>query len=268
MGYRTLLALVVLASAAPAIAQEDSSAKTTVRVLVPGGMVGPFSEIVPKFETAHLSIRVQWEPNNMVIITEKLLAGTAQADVFLSLGDVESDRLRRADLLLPSTYKDIAPNSLALLAPVGNPADIHSLQDLAQPGVRAIGVPDPKLNSAGAHAVEALRRAGVWKSVEPKIVYVKYVAETQQMVRENRLQAAIVYYPCTVEVREPGKPPQPPHGEEVVARISPELFEPFSCGGAVLKQAGPKAEAETLLAFLAGPEAAPIWRKWQFVPSP
>jgi molybdate transport system substrate-binding protein len=264
MRYRLLLALLLFASAASATAKEEPPTRTAVRVVVPGGLVGPFSEIAPKFEASHPAIRLQWDRDNMVTIVEDVLADKIQPDVFLSLGDTETTLLRRAGRILPSTRREIVPNSLALLAPKGNPADLHSLQDLAGPRVTKIAVPDPKLNSAGAHALEAFRRAGLWESVEPKVVFVKYVARAQELARQARVEAAIVYYACAFEVYESGEPPQAPRGVDLVARLSPRLHEPFSREAVVLKRSPHRAEAEALLTFLAGPEAAPIWRKWRF----
>jgi molybdate transport system substrate-binding protein len=265
VSWRSLLAVTALGLTACAAAEEDAGPRADVRVIVPGGLVGPFSELVPKFEAAYPELRVDWDRANMVTITDRVVSRKADPDVFLSLGDAEIEIVRRAGLTVPRTRKKIVANSLVLLVPKGDPAGVSELQDLTSPRVTRLAVPDPEFNSAGARALAAFRHAGIWEAISPKIIYVRYVADAQTLAEKGEVQAAIVYYPCVFEVYEPGTPPQAPRRVDIAQRIGEDLAGRFFCEGVVLTGAANPADGEALLEFLGSAEAAPTWRKWHFL---
>lgn len=250
---------------------EAAGAKQVVNVLVPCGQVGPFSQVIKLFEKAHPEIAIEWAQENMVTMTKKVLDGKATPDVFLSMGDLEMDKLEQAGKLLAGTRQAYAPNSLALIVPAKNPGKVNTIQDLANPEVKAIAMPNPEVNSSGAHARQAFQKAGLWPKIERKILLPRFGADTKDLAVQGKVEVAIAYYPCSVEVHVPGAPPNLPKDLKLIGHIPSDLYPPFSVEGAVLKGAKNPEGGKVLLEFLHTPEAQQVFREWEFVresPSP
>jgi len=247
---------------APGSAGQEGAA---LKVMVPCGQVGPFSEIVKIFQQQNPDVEVEWIPENMVTITHKLLDGKEKADVTLSMGDFEIDVLEKAGLLMDGTRVEYAENSLAIMIPTANPAGIKTVADLAKPSVKTITIPDPKENSAGVHALEALKSAGIWDAVKKKVLFARFAADSKDVAAKGQAQASIGYYPCAVEVHIPDQPPAQPKNLRLLTQVPADLYAPFSCEGAVLKEAKNPEAGKKLLALLQTPESQEIFKTWQFI---
>lgn len=239
-----------------------------LRVPVPCGQVGPFSEIVKAFEADNPGVKVHWTPENAVTIMNKIMDGKERSDLFLSMGDLEVDRVEREGLVLDGSRVQYAENSVAVMVPSHNPASVTRLEDLAKPAVRAITIPDPEQNSVGKHAVEALKNAGLWEKVRGKVLIARFAADSKEAAAQGHVDAGIGYYPCIVEVKEEGKEPTAPPTLKLGCLIPGSLYEPFYCEGAVPADAQHPEEARMLLEYMQRPASQEIFRKWQFVHEP
>ncbi len=239
--------------------------KVKLEVMVPCGEVGPASEIIKSFEAANPTVDVEWIPENMVTITRKILDGKASPDVTMSMGDLEMDLLEKAGKLADGSTVRIAENSLCIMVPAGNPAGVKTIQDLAKPAVKFIAIPDPKENSVGLHAIEALKKAGIWDQVQKKVLFSQFAADSKDAAAAGQAQASIGYYPCAVEVHVPGEPPAKPKNLALLAQVPPDLYPQFWCEAAILKDAKQPAEAKKFIDFLTTPESRAIFLKWQFI---
>jgi molybdate transport system substrate-binding protein len=244
---------------------QQAANKVKLEVMVPCGEVGPMSEIIKRFQAANPGIEVDWIPENMVTITRKILDHKISPDVTLSMGDLEMDLLQSAGLLAPGSRVKIAENSLCIMVPAGNPAGVKTVQDLAKPSVKFIAIPDPKENSVGLHAVEALKKAGVWGKVEKKVLFSQFAADSKDVAAKNQAQASIGYYPCAVEVHVPGQPPATPKNLLLQAQLPADLYPAFWCEAAVLKDAKYPEEAKKFVDFMLTPDSQQAFLEWQFV---
>ena len=240
-------------------------AKVKLEVMVPCGEVGPMSEIIKRFQAANPGIEVDWIPENMVTITRKILDRKSEPDVTLSMGDLEMDLLQKAGMLADGSRTKIAENSLCIMVPAGNPAGVKTIQDLAKPAVKSIAIPDPKENSVGLHAIEALKKAGIWDKVEGKVLFSKFAADSKDVTAKGQAEASIGYYPCAVEVHVPGQPPAKPKNIILQAQVPADLYPAFWCEAAVLKAAKQPAEARKFVEFLGTPESRKVFLEWQFI---
>jgi molybdate transport system substrate-binding protein len=238
--------------------------KVKLDVMIPCGEVGPLSEIIKGFQADNPNIEVAWVPENMVTITRKILDGKVHPDVTLSMGDLEMDLLDKAGLLLEGTRAKIAENSLAIMVPAGNPAKVNSLADLTKPAVKQIAIPDPKENSVGLHAQEALKKVGVWDQVQSKILYSQFAADSKTVTAQGQAQASIGYYPCAVEVHIPGQPPAKPKNLILQSQVPADLYPAFSCEAAVLKDAKHPEEGKKFIEFMLKLESQETFKRWEF----
>jgi molybdate transport system substrate-binding protein len=242
-----------------------SAEAAVIEVLVPCGQVGPFSEIVKRFEADNPAVRVEWVPENIVTIVNKLIDGKEQPDVFLSMGDLEMDQVEQAGLVMEGTRVQYAENALAIMVPADNPAGVQVFADLTKPAVKAITVPDPEQNSVGVHAMEAFENAGIWEGVKGKVLWARFAADSKDVAARGQAQASIGYYPCGVEVHVEGEEPAHPKKLRVVCQVPSNLYTRFYCEGAVLKGSQNSEGARALLAYLQRPESQETFRKWSFV---
>lgn len=265
LGVLLLIAGCGKQGAGPGEAPGTRGAASQIELMVPCGQLGPFSEAVKLFKAENPGVEVLFEPENMVPIMTKIINGKAKPDVFLSMGDLEMDAIEEAGLVVEGTRTKYAENSLALMAPRENPAKVASIGDLARPEVKGISIADPEKNSVGKHAVEALKRAGIYDEVAGKIFVMGMAADTKDATAKEQVQASIGYYPCAVEVHVEGQPPAEPKMLKLVGQIPGDLYDAFWCEGAVIKGAKNPAGGRKLLEFLTTPEVQEVFRKWSFV---
>ena len=69
---------------------------------------------------------------------------------------------------------------------------IHSLSNLADPGVTHVAIANPEHAPYGRAAREALTTAGLWEAVHPKLVYGENVQQTLQFVQSGNADVALV----------------------------------------------------------------------------
>lgn len=67
-----------------------------------------------------------------------------------------------------------------------------TLASLADPAIRRIAIANPKHAPYGKRAEEALRAAGLWQQVQPKLVFGENVAQTAQFVQTGNADVGII----------------------------------------------------------------------------
>ncbi len=67
-----------------------------------------------------------------------------------------------------------------------------TLASLADPKITRVAIANPKHAPYGQRAEEALRAAGVWAQVEPKLVYGENIAQTAQFVQTGSAQVGLI----------------------------------------------------------------------------
>ena len=92
----------------------------------------------------------------------------------------------------------------------------------------------------GAAAVEALRAAGLWETIEPKLVYANNVNQTRQFVESGNAQAAITAY--SLVLREPG----------LVVKLDPQLYKPVDQAIGIVASSQKAAKAKQFVEFVLG----------------
>lgn len=67
-----------------------------------------------------------------------------------------------------------------------------TLASLTDPRITRIAIANPKHAPYGKRAEEALRAAGLWETIQPKLVYGENVAQTAQFVQTGNAQVGII----------------------------------------------------------------------------
>ncbi len=183
----------------------------------------------------------------------------APAQLFASADERWMDDLAHHDLLVAGSRRDVLGNRLVLVEPKGAaPVTIARAEGggagfaavlgevLGAEGRLAVG--DPASVPAGIYAEEALRWLGAWDAVAGRLARSDSVRSALLLVERGEAPAGVVYE--TDAMASPGV---------VVAGVFPEASHaPIAYPFALLQGAG--AEAAALLAFVAGPEGAGLFR--------
>ena len=94
-------------------------------------------------------------------------------------------------LILPDTVQKYARGQIVLWTPYRQPAEAESDRGLAEPAVRKVAIANPDRAPYGLAAREALKAAGVWEAIQPKIVIAENIQQTHQYAETGNVDAAI-----------------------------------------------------------------------------
>ncbi|MDO9713270.1 molybdate ABC transporter substrate-binding protein [Paracraurococcus lichenis] len=182
----------------------------------------------------------------------------APADLFMSADEPWMDYVQQRDLIVNDTRVSPLGNALVLVAPAdaARPVTLARGTDLAAllgPQGR-IATGDPAHVPVGKYAQAALTWMGQWDTLSPRLARADNVRSALLLVERGEAPYGIVYATdaaASQGVRVVGTFPAESH---------PSITYPF----ALTRRAAGNAQARALLAFLAGPEAAPTWQRFGF----
>ncbi|OQX74426.1 MAG: molybdate ABC transporter substrate-binding protein, partial [Campylobacteraceae bacterium 4484_4] len=137
----------------------------------------------------------------------------------------------------------------------------EGLKILADPAIRRIAIPNPKNAPYGIQALRALKKAGVYEAVKPKLIFGESVSQTNQYIVSR---AADIGITAKSVVRSPKMA-----GRGRYTDLDPTLYKPIEQGVVLLKYAKehhPEA-ARAFYDFLFTPEAKEIFEKYGYTVS-
>lgn len=183
----------------------------------------------------------------------------APADIYVSADSDWMNYLADRKLIVASSRKDLLTNNLALIAPADSKVAVKigkgmPLAKALGDGRLAVAGPDVP---AGKYAKASLSALGVWDSVSGKLAQAENVRMALQYVARGESPLGIVYdTDAKVEpkVRIVGLFPAGTH---------PKIVYPVA-----LVAASKNPDAAKFLAYLSGPQAAAVFRKYGFTVLP
>jgi len=261
------LALALVAGAGCRLVRSASKAsggaaakKTQLLAFVPCGLEGPFNDVAEAFNKANPQVEVLPHVENIDVLVNRVLAGE-EADVFLSLGDVEVERMKKAGRLLEDTITPFALNSLGVIVSNGNPGRINTIQDFAKQSAGKFCFADPDQNSVGYYARLALQNAGVWDKAKDRAIVADQPSRVKMFVNDGRANAGVIYGPCSQETKQPGK-----QAYTFLGSVPQELYPQFPVVAAITKGGKNQEWGRKFIAFLQTDEGQSALQKWGFRP--
>lgn len=117
----------------------------------------------------------------------------APFDLFFSADIDYPRRLAQAGLTTPGTLYEYATGRLVLWSLKGAPIDLsQGLRGLLAPAVRRVAIANPEHAPYGRAAVAALRHAGIYDQVRPKLVMGENISQAAQFVQSGNAEAGIL----------------------------------------------------------------------------
>lgn len=214
LGASLLLGLALLAvacSSTSGLHSPDPEPSGSLSVAAAASLTAAFTAMEAAFEEAHPDVAVTISYGSSSTLAQQINEG-APFDVFAAADEANMTKVERTGGI-GGTATIFATNTLQIIVPKGNPANIRAVSDLARPGVTFVTC-GPNV-PIGAYTVEVLRRAGVVvtpASLEPDVKGI--VAK----VTSGEADAGIVYATDVTATRGAGEGIDIPSTFNVVAR--------------------------------------------------
>lgn len=184
-------------------------------------------------------------------LARQIRAG-APADVFFSADAAQMDTLQRTGDVEAGAAVRLLSNSLVVVVPATSTLAIASARELK--ALKRLALAEPSSVPAGVYAKSWLEKAGLWSSLEKRVVPTLNVRATLAAVETGAVDAGIVYKTdaaISKRVRVAFEVPRE-QGPRIVYLVAP-------------MRASKKPGARNFVAFLAKPAAARVFEKHGFV---
>jgi molybdate transport system substrate-binding protein len=219
--------------------------------------VAAASDLRPAFEAlgaafeADTGTNVTFSFGSSGQLREQIVNG-APFDVFASANVAFVDEVIDAGRGIAATKADYALGRIVLWAPADAtlPAAIGELTDERY---RRIAIANPEHAPYGLAAKQALQSAGVYATVEPRLVYGENISDTFRIVQSGNADVGIVA--LSLAIADGGE----------FTLVPAELHEPLE-QALVVTSSGPQGEAATAFAeFLGSPAGREVMVRYGFV---
>ena len=261
---RRTLALVVaagvIAIAGGAAAGADRAEAGEITVFAAASLQNALDEVAHAWEASGAGrgrgwVRLSYAASS--VIARQIEQG-APADIFVSADGDWMDVAERKGLILGASRRNLLSNHLALIAPAGSSLRLRMsphaplLQALHGGRLAIAGADVP----AGRYARASLQALDLWRLVQDHLASGESVRASLAFVARGEAPLGIVY---DTDARIEPK-------VRIVDLIPDRLHPPIVYPAALLKGASPGAAA--FLAFLQGPRAGAIFRRYGFTTHP
>ncbi|MQA37073.1 molybdate ABC transporter substrate-binding protein [Rugamonas aquatica] len=132
-----------------------------------------------------------------------------------------------------------------------------TLASLTDAKITRIAIANPKHAPYGKRAEEALRAAGLWDKVEPKLVYGENIAQTAQYAQSGNAQVGIIALSLALNAELSSK--------GGYALIPDTLHEPLEQGYIITKRAAGNALATRFADYMESKPARTLMTRYGFV---
>jgi molybdate transport system substrate-binding protein len=172
-------------------------AATTLKVFAAASLKSSFTAIQTKYQQAHPNVKIVYNFAGSQALVQQINQG-APADVFASADQKNMKKLTDAGLATsPQTFAD---NTLAIIIPVGNPAHLTTLKDLATKGVKIdVAASTVPVGSYTLQVLAKLGKSSEYGSTYESAVKANFVSQEEndtaivQKVELGEVDAGIVY---------------------------------------------------------------------------
>jgi molybdate transport system substrate-binding protein len=181
----------------------------------------------------------------------------APVDLFASANIAFVDELAQKGLVLPETVQKYARGQIVLWTRADSLLKLDRIEDLAQPEVSKVAIANPDRAPYGLAAREALKAAGIWEVMQPKLVIAENIQQVHQYAGTGNVDAAIGALSLSVPAAAGDQP-----GRYVV--VPQALYAPLDQELAVIKGTNNEAAAREFATFITGPQGRGVLQKYGF----
>lgn len=194
---KRLVLMVVLAGCA----QKTSE---PVRVAAAADLTEVFAVLGPAFE-AKTKTTVTFSFGSSGLLAKQIAEG-GPFDVFAAANRGFAEQAVTSGACDAATLQDYARGKLALLG--------AKLEALSGDSVKRIAIANPEHAPYGLAAKQALEHAGLWESIQPKVVFAENVRQALQFKQSGNVDAAFVALSNVIDEKE-------------VSLVDPNSYQPL-----------------------------------------
>ena len=246
-----LIALISLAAMFGCTRRVPGDPKAEIIVAAAADLAPAFEELARQFEQ-ETGTRVTFSFGSTGTLAKQIENG-APVDLFAAANVEFVDQLERQGLILPETKALYARGRITIWTRVDSVLKIERIEDLARTEIAHLAIANPEHAPYGKAAREALESAGIWKAVEPKLVYGENVRQTMQYAETGNADAAITA--LSLSMRSNGR----------WTLVPERLHKPLDQAMAVIKGARLEQEARRFADFINSPQGRSTMRKYGFI---
>jgi molybdate transport system substrate-binding protein len=171
------------------------------------------------------------------------LQNGAPFDAFFSADIQYPTRLQQSNLTEPNSLLKYAVGRLVVWIPADSKINLieRKWDALLDPTVQKIAIANPEHAPYGRAAVEALKRAGIYDKVQPKLVYGENISQAAQFVQSGNAPAGIIALSLALS-------PAMKTGQRWGVPV--DQYAPIEQAAVILKTARDKDAARAFLAFV------------------
>lgn len=218
------------------------------------------ADLTPAFQelgslfTQQTGIRVAFNFGSTGQLAQQIEQG-AVVDIFAAANQSYIADLDNAGLVISDTIALYAQGRITIWTRTDSPLIFAELHDLMQAGVSRIAIANPEHAPYGVAAREALQSAGLWESLEPKLVFGENVAQTLQYAETGNVDVAIVALSLSIAAGNAGR----------WTLVPAELHNPLDQALAVVRSSRHQAEARQFAAFVNSEAGRKVMRHYGFI---
>jgi molybdate transport system substrate-binding protein len=248
---RAAVVLGCLVALGTALAAPGLAAPPTLTVFAAADLAFAFRELAPRFEQA-TGAKVTLVLGSTGNLAKQIEHG-APADVFFAANQTFVDDLLAKGALIAETRALYAQGRIVLATARAAGPKLTALPQLLEPRVRRVAIAKPAHAPYGRAAEEALRAAGLWDAVKPKLVYGENIRHALQFVESGAAEAGLV---ALSVANVPAIAYVP---------VDPGLHGRLDQAVAVVRRSARPELGLAFIQFVNGPEGRPVMREYGFL---
>lgn len=242
------LALAVLATASSG--HGAAPEPPTLTVFAASDLTFALKEIAPAFEQT-MKVKVTLVFGSTGNLAKQIEHG-APADVFFAANQSFLDDLAAKNAIITQTRGLYAQGRIVLITAKAARPKLGDLRELLGARVRRVAIANPAHAPYGKAAEEALRTAGLWEALKPKLVYGENIRQALQYVETGAAEAGIV---ALSVANVPSVHVTP---------IDPALHNPLNQAAAVVSRSARPEVGLAFLQFVNGPAGRAVMKRYGF----
>lgn len=211
-----------------------------------------FRELAPLFEAQHADIKVQLNVGASGALLQQIAKG-APADVFASADQETMNQAQAQGLVRADEQRNFVTNSLVVIVPKNAKTSPATLSDLLQDQYQRIAIGLPASVPVGRYTKDALDKAKLWSSIEPRMIGAQSVRQALDYVARAEVDAGFVY--ATDAAIMPDK---------VKIAFTVQTDSPVLYPIAPVAASSRHAQAQKFIAFVQSGEAQGVLAKYGF----
>jgi molybdate transport system substrate-binding protein len=241
-----LVALVLAAGLSFSVRAAD------LTVSAAASLTNAFRDLAPLFEAANPGAKVQFNFAASGPLLQQIVKG-APVDVFVSADQETMDQAQTQGFVQGAQRRNFVSNSLVVVVPVAGVNVPKSVNDLAQPAYQRVAIGLPASVPVGRYTKGVLEAAGLWATIEPKMIGAQNVRQALDYVARGEVDAGFVYSTDASLMHD-----------KVKVALTVPATKPILYPAAPIAASPNAALAQRFVEFLVGSQAQAVLAKYGF----